>query len=124
MKNRVLFLFVITAFLLGGCKKTIEVDTPPQLLLEIVDENNNPVANAEVELFATQQDFNNRVNIVAKTKSNSKGEALFSENLEEKVYFFFVFTKKLYNKYGVVTHKTALLKNEKRIIKVTLENKI
>jgi hypothetical protein len=83
------FKFILPLiFILFSCT-TDSVQTPEntQLELTIKDENNSPVENSEVKLYASQDDMNNGVNIVQTLTTDVNGKVTF-QDLQAIKYFW------------------------------------
>lgn len=84
MKNHIL-LFSLFTTLFVSCIKPAKTS----LKLTLINEVGNPVSGANVKLYASQTDYNNRTNQVGSTQfSNSDGQVTF-EDLASIKYFWF-----------------------------------
>lgn len=115
-----LVLIIVPWFLTLGCEKEKHVDVEPQLEIVVLDNSENKVENAKVELYESENDWKNRVNELKEKQTDFQGSVLF-ERLKERKYYFFVSKDTLNNKKGIATHKEPLEKNEKRVIELTIK---
>lgn len=63
-----------------------------RLELSIFDESNTAVPNAEVYLYASQNDFNNDTNIIQSLTTDSAGKVTF-ENLQAMTYYWKIYSE-------------------------------
>lgn len=120
MRNYV--LFIVTVLLtFSSCDKVEYVDAPPQICFTVVDEGGALVEGADVNLYATYDDWYAMTNPLCSGKTDVDGKCLFAE-LQEVFYFFDVEKgEEMGNssnnssieeslKSGVVTNITVILK--------------
>ena len=112
-----LILSLLFGVLLSNCAKTeyIEVDVKPKLEILVTNSENIPIIDAIVTLYKSEEDFSSEQNAIESSKTNTDGKILFQE-LDERVYFFYINKGELNNYYEVVTFSEPLSKNEKRTI--------
>lgn len=89
MKNLGIVLFMGLVFLQFSCKKTEYVQSSPQILITVMDDNVVVIGGATVTLYNTKEDWSQKANAVQSLQTDSKGQALF-EDLQEQKYYFFV----------------------------------
>jgi hypothetical protein len=118
MKNQII-LFLLFFTLILGCKKTIYIDSPPQLEIAVVDASNNKVLGAEVTIFLSEDDWQNKTNPVAQITSDVNGSALFTD-LEETIYYFYVQKGSLDNTLATSYFQNPLKMNEIRVVQTTI----
>ena len=114
MKKSVLFsiavIFIFTAFTTTQIFKT-------NLKITVLNELGNPEENAEVQLFATEEDYNNEENPVSDIQlTDAKGQVKFKD-LEPVVYYIQA-TKGDKDNWGAGVQTDTL--QEKRLNKVTI----
>lgn len=114
---KLLKLLILLTFV--SCSETVFVDVEPQLELVVIDSIGNYQADASVDLFETEDDFYVGKNSINSGYTDNNGTIEFEE-LEEKVYYFYVEKGELNNYYDVVTFSNPLNINEKRKITCTI----
>lgn len=86
------FKFILPLiFILFSCTTDSVQQIPEntQLELTIKDENNIPVGNSEVKLYASESDMNNGTNVVQTLTTDVNGKVIF-QNLQAIKYFWAV----------------------------------
>lgn len=89
MKKLCIALMLGLVFLQFSCKKTEYVQSSPQLLITVMDDNVVLIEGATISLYNNEHDYETRSNLVTSLVTDSKGQALF-EDLQEQKYFFSV----------------------------------
>lgn len=115
-----LFLLFIFLFLLSGCENKKYVDVKPQLKIIAVNKKEQPVNNAEVQIFKSESDWKSLTNEISEKSTNRFGEAVFKE-LEKDIYYFYIEKDTLNNRNGIASHKEPLEENAIKEFTVTLK---
>ncbi len=102
-----------------ACKKEI-IDTPPQLQLHVFNEAGNSVSNANVSLYLSEEDWENKSGTITTAITTNEGTVLF-ENLEEQVYYFWVEKGELNNNYTIAATGKPLAINTIAKVKVEIK---
>ena len=121
MKNlKILLTVLVFLFLMVSCKKTEYRDQKPQLKIIVKDSGKNLVAGVSVNLYLTQEDFQDTVNSIKSGITDSSGIVLFTE-LEEVNYFFYAELADKNNLYGVVATSIPLEYGYIHVIETVIE---
>ena len=117
LQHRVRLFLCISIFagLLIGCEKP---DNLPQLEIQVLDQDEKPVAGAYAALFENYEDWLARENPVQVwRRSDSGGKVLFTD-LEEKSYFIYVRLSESDNSMNEISLKEPLKINNRTEIAV------
>ncbi len=119
MKNIVPF-FLLLFISLTNCQEVeVFVDNAPQLEIHVKNKDGQNVKGASVLLFLSEEDWKNEINFIHSASTNSSGTVLFN-NLEQKVYYFFVEKGEMNNLLEVATFSSPLRINEIRVIETVI----
>ncbi len=114
--KKLYILSILLCFI--ACEKET-IDTPPQLKLHVFNEAGNSVSNANVSLYLSEEDWENRSNAV-RTGDTSAGGILLFSNLEEQVYYFWVEKNGLSNNNAIAATEKPLAINTIAKVKVVI----
>jgi len=80
--------FILPLFLILFACSPDSDDTAENTRLEltVLDENSTALENIEVNLYASQEDYDNDTNLIATSITNANGKVTF-ENLQPITYF-------------------------------------
>lgn len=93
MNAKLILLSLLTAGLFNACSRD-DGDTPSNqdqtasLLITVLDADGSKAMDANVTLYGSQDDYNNKANPISTATTDNLGEVYFEE-LELKAYWFF-----------------------------------
>lgn len=114
---RIISLFLLTAYLLA----CIKVDTPPSLGITVIDQYNNPVKEALVTIFDSQEEWAMRENPLQAWKMTDDNGKVMFVNLQETNYFIYAEKGKLNNLKNEIKTAENLLDNQIRLIRIHVD---
>lgn len=120
MKKNLILIISILLITLNSCETIVNIDTPPQLEITVLDIDGNSVQEANVSLFETESDWKNKTNQLFTKKTNNNGIVLF-ENLESKIYYFYVEKLNMNNIESIAVIDKELQTNIKAKIKTIIK---
>lgn len=114
---RILSLLLMMAYLLA----CIKVDTPPSLEITVIDQYNNPVKEALVTIFDSQEEWAMRKNPLQAWKMTDDNGKVMFVNLLETNYFIYAEKDMLNNLKNEIKTADSLLKNQIRLIRIHVD---
>jgi len=98
MKNNIVYIFLATIVLFANCDRVFENEvediTPPELHVFVEDDNGSRVDGAQVTLFVSAEDFENKSNSLVNKTTDGAGKAIFTEAELSEPGIYYVWAEK------------------------------
>lgn len=118
MRRLRIYGLIVLTVCLASC---IKIDTPPSLGIVVIDQYNNPVSEALVAIFDSQEEWGMKENPVQSWKMTDINGIVKFVNLKEANYFIFAEKNNLNNLKNEIGTTSALVINHERIIRIHID---